>query len=424
MVTILLAVVFSACKKTENVGLDVVADSANDLNVGFNDSYKLTTYSTLVDSIASKSTNYSILGSMVDPVFGTTTAGFYTQLRLASTDLDFGDNPVCDSIVLSLDYYNFYGDSNAVQRIKVYQVDEAFYDDTAYYTNSTLALKAMPIFDDEVSFNLTDSVLLDGVNVLPHLRLTLDKSFGESIIDKSGSTELSNNEEFLEFIKGIHVTADQAMFGGGHASFSLMSSVSAVTIYYHNDADTANETFVINENCNRFQSFDHYDYAGADMNFTNQLKDIDSTSGQQEFYLQGMASSRGFIRIEKLDSIVSDGPIAVQLAELEFNVADPGTDYDIPSNIVLIGINDEGTNVFLKESSAGTISIGGSYNSTDGNYTFDITRTVQDMFLGISDIVAFRVLIGAEAIMPNRLVIGGSDAADGTRLKVYYTKPK
>lgn len=423
MVIILLAVVVSACKKTDDVGLNVVADTDNALNVGFHDEYELTTYSTIVDSLATKNTSYSLLGSMVDPIFGTTTAGFYTQFRLSNYSLDFGDNPVCDSIVLSLDYSSFYGDSLAMQRIMVYEVDEDFYDDTAYYSNSNLSYKQTAIFDDIISFNLTDSILIDGSMVLPHLRLTLDNSFGESIIAMSGSTELSNDEEFLKFMKGLHITAEQAMFGGGHASFSLLSSISALSLYYHNDEDTTSEVFVINENCNRFQNFNHHNYVGADINLVNQLQDIDSTNGQQEFYLQGMAGSRAFIRIEDLDTIVSNGPIAVQFAELEFNVSNIGSQ-EPPTNIALIGVNDEGDNVFLKDSEGGQISIGGTYDEASGQYRFIITRTFQEIVLGESDIVAFRLLVAAEAIMPNRLIIGGPEVADGTRLKVYYTEAK
>ncbi len=422
IVILLSAVVVSGCKKSENLGLDVVADPDAALNVGFDDSYRLITYSTLIDTIPTKNVGMVMLGSEVDPVFGTTTDGFYSQLRLSNNNLDFGSNPICDSIVFSMDYAGFYGDSTGVQHIKVFELDEGFVTDTPYYSNSVLALKSPAIFDEDVTFNLKDSITLFGKKTKPHLRLTLDNAFGTKILDKSGSAELVDNEAFLKFIKGLRVIADEAVMGGGIASLNLLSSLSSVTLYYHNDDDTTYEVFLINENCDRFTTFNHHDFYNANMEFTNQVVNGDTSLGQQEFYLQGMASTRGYISIRDIDSLANEDPIAVQLAELVFNVSSTSTKHEIPKSVSLIGINDDGKNVFLQESDGGRSNFGGHYDDVNKQYVFNITRTVQAMFLGKSEIKAFRLVISGEVVTPNRVILKGADASQGTRLRIYYTK--
>ena len=424
IVILLSAVVVSGCKKSENLGLDVVANPEDALNVGFDDSYRLISYSTLIDTIPTKNVGMVMLGSEVDPVFGTTTDGFYSQLRLSNNNLNFGNNPICDSIVFSMDYAGFYGDSTGTQHLKVFELDEGFVTDTPYYSNSVLALKSPAIFDEDVTFNLKDSITLFGKKTKPHLRLNLDKAFGTKILDKSGSAELVDNEAFLKFIKGLRVIANKDIMSGdgGIASINLLSALSSVTLYYHNDDDTTYEVFLINENCDRFTTFNHHSFYNANMEFTNQVVNGDTSLGQQEFYLQGMASTRAYIRIRDIDSLAKEEPIAVQLAELIFSVSSTSAMPEEPKSISLIGINSAGKNVFLQESDGGRSNFGGRYDDVKKQYVFNITRTVQDMFLGKSGIKAFRVVISGEVVTPNRVILKGADASQGTRLRIYYTK--
>ena len=55
-----------------------------------------------VDSLRSDERSRLLLGSTINEVSGLTEAWFSTELRLSQTSVDFGDSPVCDSVVFTL----------------------------------------------------------------------------------------------------------------------------------------------------------------------------------------------------------------------------------------------------------------------------------------------------------------------------------
>ncbi|MEH0007682.1 MAG: DUF4270 family protein, partial [Flavobacteriales bacterium] len=64
--------------------------------------YKPIAYSAETDSIKSSNPIFSkVLGVISDPIFGKVKASFAAQLTLPKPDLDFGKNPVLDSVVFN-----------------------------------------------------------------------------------------------------------------------------------------------------------------------------------------------------------------------------------------------------------------------------------------------------------------------------------
>ena len=425
LIIILLAVMVFSCTKPEDLGQEIVALPGEHLSINFTDTVTVTTHSYIIDSIPTKYVSPQLLGSIFDPIFGTTAAGLYTQSRLANNDLDFGSNPVCDSIVFGLDYVGFYGDTAATQHITIYQLDESMNVDSAYYSNRSLSLIQPPLFDEDLVFKLKDSIQLVGGKVRPHLRMNLPISFGEMILSKSGQTELSNNEEFLKFIKGYYVIADEKLNGGGMASVKLNSNYSRITLYYHNDEDTTFEYFVINENCAKYSYFDHFDYQNSDPDFYNQVVMKDHSMDNQTFYIQPNAGVRTEINIPHIMELNKEYPAAVQKAEIIFNVADISdtANYSVPLSVSLVGINEEGNNMFITDSYEGSTYYGGRYDPIENQYIFNITRTIQEMLLGTSYWHGLRLIINGEAVLGNRAVFNGNKTnIRNTRLRVYFAE--
>lgn len=425
LIILLSAVVLLGCKKPEDIGQDIVALDGEHLNANFTDTVSVRTYSLIVDSIPTKSVDRQMLGAFFDPIFGSTAAGIYTQIRLANNDLDFGTNAVCDSIVFGLDYEGFYGDTAAIQHIKIFELDEDMYFDSAYYSNKILATKQPALFDEDVVFNLTDSIQLAGGKARPHLRMNLPISFGADIISKSGQTELSNNEEFLKFIKGFYLVADEKTQGGGMSYIDLMSSYSRITLYYHNDdGDTTYEYFLINNNCAFFSQFNHFDYYNSSPDFYNQVVLEDTTLGNQECYVQPMSGIRTYVNFPYIQELKKENQLAIQKAELIVNVSgiSDTADYPIPLHISLVGINKDGVNILLTDYNEGPNYFGGAYIESKNQYVFNITHTVQEMLLETSIITGMRLIVSGEAVIANRAVLNGNNASvDKTRLRLYFT---
>ena len=111
-ITTLVVVVslFSACKKDWNeLGSQLIA--IDDLTILSFDSLEIKTSIHKEDSLSSLNTATSFLGSINDPNFGITDATIYTEFRIPSSDVEFGDAAVADSIILTLNLNNYYGDT-------------------------------------------------------------------------------------------------------------------------------------------------------------------------------------------------------------------------------------------------------------------------------------------------------------------------
>lgn len=243
--TFLLAVfLLFSCKKTfTEVGKSGI-DAAGLLAAGAIDTFTLETYTVLNDSVVTKNPLANVLGEINDPVFGKTKASFYTQLRLNSVNPNFGDlaEIKMDSVVLAMQFSNYTGDFSA-QNIEVYELDEAILSDTAvrYYEFSSLPTKANNLVDPNFALIKPEPIanaIVDTVSVAPQMRVRLDTNFAKTMIleANNNASSFASNENFLAYFKGLYITtnnAPQPVGKGGLFGFSMSSSASKVTLYYH-----------------------------------------------------------------------------------------------------------------------------------------------------------------------------------------------
>ncbi|MFT5581395.1 MAG: hypothetical protein ACI9G9_000645, partial [Psychromonas sp.] len=124
--TFLLAISLSvSCKKKDtSIGANAI-DQNSLLNGAKVDTFSLKSFSIIEDSVRTKNPAQNTLGSYVDPVFGKVDASIYTQIRLASSNPNFGNTSqiVLDSFVLAMRYSGFTG-KNDPQTFEVYELEE------------------------------------------------------------------------------------------------------------------------------------------------------------------------------------------------------------------------------------------------------------------------------------------------------------
>ncbi len=134
---LLSAVIICSCSEKNIVGIDLLPDK-NGLGTTFTDTVTIISYTVREDSLRTDTLfSQHLLGSYDSPVFGKTYANIYSQVLLPSNNIDLGSSLILDSVVLTLDYAGFYGDTAIQHKILVYQLTEDLGVNTEYYSNHT-----------------------------------------------------------------------------------------------------------------------------------------------------------------------------------------------------------------------------------------------------------------------------------------------
>lgn len=411
----LLAVFSVGCSEPSVIGLDVqpLTDRAN---VEYTDSVSLITSALLEDSIRTDETTLNLLGSYTDPIFGTSSATSYFQIRLPSNDIDFGTGPILDSVILSMAYNGYYGDTLATQNLYVYELSESFYKDSTYYSNKDFSYNSTPIGTLTFSPRPTDSVLVGSIKEAAQLRIRLSDSFGSNLLN-AGTANLANNDAFLQFFKGLYIKTDEISSPnlGSILYFDLLSSLSRLTLYYN---DTLSFHFIINTESARVNHFEH-DYTGTNI--------LNSSTYNATVYVQAMAGIKTKIELPYLSNFVDSGPIAVNKAELVVTVEEGTTDlYESPDKLLLIRVDSLGKNSSSPvpgDLTGEAPSAGVTYNSDTREYRFNIANHIQDILSGkVNDYGLFLLPAGAPVSANRAVIAGGQNINYRMKLQLTYTK--
>ncbi|MBL7800463.1 MAG: DUF4270 domain-containing protein [Chitinophagales bacterium] len=417
----LFAFVLNGCKDPIVKDSSLVNGPNDFLNLNTTDTFTVNSKTIADLPYSAAGVSNGIVGSMDDPIFGKVVCGFYTQCRLSKDGSVFSDNPVVDSCVLSLYYYDSYGKNTKPVNIAVYEVTESIDPlNTSYLTNSTFSVNGSPI---GVAYNFvpnyTDSVKTISGTEAPQMRIKLNNAFGQRVLNMDSAT-LSNNTNFLNLIKGIYVTAQGAL-GNGVSNVSLTDS--KVAIYYHNNTnDSLQFNLNISTSSARINHFDHI-YSGIIQQALASTAVSDSL-----LYVQSGAGTKVKVTFPTLLDLPEN--LAINKAELivtKWNdVSGLDTSYPLPSFIYLSKINasgaDESFSAFDNNGLATNVTrteSGVDYTS----YTFNITQHMQGVVKGNYPNNGFHISLSS-ASKSDRLILTNfkSDNKFRIRLKLTFTK--
>jgi Domain of unknown function (DUF4270) len=429
----------TACKKDPyTLGLSLLPPT-DTLSVSTNDTASIVAYSVLQDSIRSDETTTNILGSLVDPVFGVTTSSFCTQLRLSTEGVDFGINPVLDSVVLMLRYSSIYGNPNSLQRVKVFELNENISVDSAYYSNHKITYYNTLLADYTFKPNLKDSISIYRTKVLPHLRINLNKHtnyFGNKIL-YAPSDALLNNNNFIKFINGLYIESSPVSANGSLISFDMNTGLTGMVVFFHNqDAtgnvkDSLNYSLVIDQLCARINTFDHNHYTDAVPEFKNQVLNHDTNQGKNILFLQGLAGVKIKVRLPFLKDFGKSQKIAINNAILVLKNQETDTTLAPPANLTLVQVDSLGKMSFLIDYNEGSSYFGGTYNISDRSYHFRITRHIQQIIGGKTKNNDLYLMVNdpsSKVLMTKRMMGIGTRPqfpainSDRLQLQIIYTK--
>lgn len=381
LLSIILTIAVACNKQPDDVGLSVKPDSEK-IDFAFDTALYVTAYSVREDSLKSDETSVSVLGSIWHPEFGITKANIVTQIRLSEVGPSWGEGAVVDSIVLSLSYSGFYGDSTSVQTVRVYEINQDLNIDSSYYSGREIDYNTTILGEKTFIARPVDSVLVDTVKVAPHIRIKLDNAALAAKFLAATADDLSSNTNWLSYFKGIYIKAgDPFAFDKGTLMYiNPESSYTFLKMYYHNNTEDSLEyQFNYNAYCARFTQFDHNNYQEATPEFKAQVVAKDTTLGKEVLYLQAACGTRINLHIPELTHLLSDKNVAINEARLVLTDIDPSSKYQHPSKLVLVKLADDGTISYLEDQYEGTSYFGGSYNSSDNTYSFRITHYIQSL---------------------------------------------
>ncbi len=423
--------VFSSCRKSPHkLGANILPKDAQ-LNIyyGFTDS--IFGHSVREDSIRTDELSKNLLGSMVDSVFGVTTANIAVQYSLSTNGTDFGTNPHLDSLVMYLRYNGeLFGDSLSVQKLHIYELTQDIFYDSVYHSNSSFQagqfdyadLSFVPAPHDSVV--LGEGVLADTLPPMMMINLSnISSELGQKILD-ADTASLADNDEFVKYFKGLYLASEPVSSKGALFAVNFMLRNSQMIVYYSNDEDGDSLQYRLNVTSSsaRINTYQH-DYSLSPQDFKQQVLQGDTTLGKAKLYVQGAGGVKTIIQIPDIHDYTHSSQIAINEAKLVLPGLDNNPAYP-PSRLALVKIREDGKYEPLIDQYEGEEYFGGTYHKSTNSYTFRITRYMQSIFTGDEPNYGLYLFVSGASVNPESYVIRGNKSPDdslGMHLEILYT---
>jgi len=412
----LLICLFSACKKNWNeLGSQLIA--TENITVLSFDSLKIKASIHKEDSLSSLNTSSYFLGSFTDADFGSTDASIYTEFRMPSSDVVFGENAQADSIVLSFQIEGFYGDTSSALNISVKEMLEEI---TISTTDSSGQDSSIVIYTDQ-DF-LIDNTTIGSLSYTAAssgatlVNINLTNQFAQSFLDAE-TLNFEDNTAFQSFFKGLYISCDQFTSQGMLLELDLLDVSSKLTLYYQNsESDSLSYDFQINSNADKMTRWSH-DYS------TTNIPNLIGEEDLDQAYVQGSVGYRTYLTLPSLESL-KDSNYVIHKAELTIPYVYNENDsvFGIPSKLGLAAVNSQGGLEILSEDQniQGSSYFDGNSNTLDQTYTFNIARYVYKVIeQGYTNRLA--IYVPSSVISPERVLIS-NDAVNSIKLKLFVSK--
>lgn len=331
-----------------------------------NDTIRTDAFKLLNVISASSTSSTAVLGAFNESKFGMQRASYFTQVRLAADNPDFGTNAVVDSVVLVLkpivsldsiktttkeDYVFPDGNVDAKKIVNTYPikkygkaklnggkltlqvkevtdfmngVNDFVYSDKNFATSTVLGSKE--ISGDASAVIITKDS--DGSSLFTAntgIRIPLSASvFQSKIIDKKGKPELSDVSNFIRHFRGLKISLTDSTTDG--YLFQFAPNEMELIMYYKNDKlvdgfNTRPQTkyeFAV-KGTNVHSAYYEYDRSGSPLQNPNNLGN--TTIGDEKLYAQGMGGNSIGIKfkeeeINKLRKLYQDHKAAIISAKI------------------------------------------------------------------------------------------------------------
>lgn len=348
----IIAFTLSCEEDYTEIGTDVI----NNQNISIdNQTYPAKTYNKRITPFQSNSLPSNLLGYYYDPNFGGTTAHFLSQLTPQNFIPSFGNNPVLDSVFLTIPYASktdgetytldsLYG--NGPIKLSVFKNNfflrnfdpgSDLDDFQAYYSNSALSaseglnladLEAQLLYTSDEFAPSNATIDLEEINqdgetfvsetLTPSLRIRLDnqdilpQDFWETLIfEKEDDDELSSASNFYNYFRGLYFKVEPVSPSSGSMVQLNFSSANAhVKLHYSFESDpdvngdtTTNQgVYQLNFSGNQTTLFEN----NFNSSFLQAIDAADEIQGDAQLFLKGGEGSMAVIELFSEDEAGND----------------------------------------------------------------------------------------------------------------------
>ena len=419
-ITLISGFFFSNCNKEQQIGMNILPDEDNILTT-IVDTFSIEVHTTRAEHINTTNAPYLLLGSYIDPIFGSTKASFITQLRQELYP-NFPDSIVCVAIELHLPYSEVYGDSTAEQEIYVYEISSILSIEESYFSDTI----ASNFHND----NLLGTGTFDPTSAISRiLKIPLDNEFGQLLIDNE-EDYFETLLPFPEVFKGLYLTTNSEAIDAAIFKFPVNAPFIATNdfkllLIYQDENDSGNssrDTFElpVSTNSLRFNMFEH-DYTNS--YFYEQLNDP-FTINDSIAFIQSMAGTKIRIKIPFIENLSENKNIIINKAELVVK-QDPlsiSDEYAPIGELAFVGY-DEDDNVVRFNDFYNT-QTGFYYGSSlsENEYRFNVTRIIQSLTSAEPYDFEFYFIDKSATYDFKRTVVTTGEHSDAMKLVVTYTE--
>ncbi|GAA0565302.1 DUF4270 family protein [Chitinophaga japonensis] len=386
--------------------------------------------------------NYAkVLGSITDdPLFGRAHGFVYTQVSLPSGSYEFaGDNQTLDSVVLSLGFDGYYGDSLATQTFRVYRMNEPdFKIDSNYRYYQALSYNAGELLGTAtiVPRSLKDSVSVYGVKEAPQLRIRLSNTFGNLLLQQTKEGAFANDSSFRAFLKGFAIVPDTTLTTNRTMVYlDLSDPVTRLRVFYKNaEEDSLSASFPFSVYASAHANYFVRNHTGSE---AAQYINTNNPDGDSLIYLEDAPGLFTKITIPGLEDFPNSVINKAELVVTEITTGTGSLDaiYSEPNYLFLQQyVNGDTTRPVIdygNPSNPNQPYFGGEKTEVTNfggvkvaQYKFNIARFMQYLLRKQETNTGFKL----EALSPRNIDVhrvkagGGNHSQYNLKLRIIYTK--
>lgn len=436
----LFAFISTSCEKgILKLGTDLLPDE-DFVAISSIDTLSIFSYTMYDNVIRSDNPSVSYLGQIHDPVFGTTTADFVTQLRL-DAKWTGGGNVIVDSVKLYWHVLSTSGGASIAHTMKFTEISEMIYPDSVYYSDKKPNLSTNTWGNLEIPAGIVGDT---------SITVELPIEFGQRIF--SDPTQLFYDPgrihfnpaypDFRSYFKGLYIQMDPSsdplllsLYLSPPVNGATVhgASTNFIAIFVTDSLGVASEFDLIFDAVAVNAAYNKYSHDYTTASPALSIKHINDNYKDTLSYLQYLNGVYTKIVLPGLEKLKTDGTlgrVGINKARLTVPVHFTGSSKyisdEVPLQLVLRYKNDEGEKTLVPEYGMSSYDqsnqfFDGTLDSVKRVYNFNIPQFVQSYLDGSGDIVKPELEIYQGAGTRN-VVFGANNNKTPVKFEITYTK--